>query len=92
MIFDMETLEAQNRYKILTATVTPRPIAWITTISASGVINAAPFSFFNVMGMSRRPSRSDFWQARSASRTRPPISSTPANSSSISLPRATPRP
>jgi flavin reductase (DIM6/NTAB) family NADH-FMN oxidoreductase RutF len=50
MIFDMETLEAQNRYKILTATVTPRPIAWVTTLSASGVINAAPFSFFNVMG------------------------------------------
>ena len=50
MIFDMETLAAQNRYKILTATVTPRPIAWVTTISASGVINAAPFSFFNVMG------------------------------------------
>src|SRR5438445_9557642 len=50
MIFDMETLEAQNRYKILTATVTPRPIAWITTLSARGVINAAPFSFFNVMG------------------------------------------
>jgi flavin reductase (DIM6/NTAB) family NADH-FMN oxidoreductase RutF len=50
MIFDMETLEAQNRYKILTATVTPRPIAWITTLSAGGVINAAPFSFFNVMG------------------------------------------
>ena len=50
MIFDMETLEAQNRYKILTATVTPRPIAWITTLSASGVVNAAPFSFFNVMG------------------------------------------
>ena len=48
MIFDMETLEAQNRYKILTATVTPRPIAWITTLSASGVVNAAPFSFFNV--------------------------------------------
>lgn len=50
MIFDMETLEAQNRYKILTATVTPRPIAWITTLSECGVINAAPFSFFNVMG------------------------------------------
>ena len=34
MLFDMETLEAQNRYKILTATVTPRPIAWVTTLSA----------------------------------------------------------
>jgi flavin reductase (DIM6/NTAB) family NADH-FMN oxidoreductase RutF len=50
MIFDMETLEAQKRYKILTATVTPRPIAWVTTISVQGVINGAPFSFFNVMG------------------------------------------
>lgn len=50
MLFDMETLEAQNRYKILTATVTPRPIAWVTTLSTSGVINAAPYSFFNVMG------------------------------------------
>src|SRR4029078_11560462 len=49
MIFDMETLEAQNRYKILTATVTPRPLAWISTLSASGVLTAAPFSFFNVI-------------------------------------------
>jgi flavin reductase (DIM6/NTAB) family NADH-FMN oxidoreductase RutF len=50
MLFNMETLSAQNRYKVLTATVTPRPIAWVTTLSESGVVNAAPFSFFNVMG------------------------------------------
>jgi flavin reductase (DIM6/NTAB) family NADH-FMN oxidoreductase RutF len=50
MLFDMETLDAQNRYKILAATVTPRPIAWVTTVSESGVVNAAPFSFFNAMG------------------------------------------
>ena len=50
MIFDMEMLDADKRYKFLTATVTPRPIAWITTLSASGVVNAAPFSFFNAMG------------------------------------------
>ena len=50
MLFDMETLEAQSRYKILTATVTPRPIAWVTTLSEDGVINAAPYSFFNVLG------------------------------------------
>jgi flavin reductase (DIM6/NTAB) family NADH-FMN oxidoreductase RutF len=30
--------------------VAPRPIAWVTTLSASGVINLAPFSFFNVFG------------------------------------------
>src|SRR3954452_15574244 len=50
MLFDMETLEAANRYKILTATVTPRPIAWVTTHSEDGVINAAPYSFFNAFG------------------------------------------
>ena len=50
MLFNMETLSAQDRYKVLTATVTPRPIAWVTTLSESGVVNAAPFSFFNVMG------------------------------------------
>jgi flavin reductase (DIM6/NTAB) family NADH-FMN oxidoreductase RutF len=50
MLFDMETLEAQNRYKILASTVTPRPIAWVTTLSENGVINAAPYSFFNALG------------------------------------------
>ncbi|MFB9270095.1 flavin reductase family protein [Bradyrhizobium erythrophlei] len=50
MLFDMETLDAAGRYKILTATVTPRPIAWVTTVSEDGVVNAAPYSFFNVLG------------------------------------------
>ena len=50
MLFDMEALSAQDRYKVLTATVTPRPIAWVTTLSERGVVNAAPYSFFNVMG------------------------------------------
>lgn len=50
MQFDMEQLSPDNRYKLLTATVTPRPIAWVTSRSVDGVVNAAPFSFFNVMG------------------------------------------
>jgi flavin reductase (DIM6/NTAB) family NADH-FMN oxidoreductase RutF len=50
MLFDMDQLSADKRYKILTATITPRPIAWVTTKSVDGIINAAPFSFFNVMG------------------------------------------
>ena len=50
MLFDMETLGAQNRYKILASTVTPRPIAWVTTRSEDGVVNAAPYSFFNALG------------------------------------------
>jgi len=50
MLFDMETLPQQDRYKILAASVVPRPIAWVTTKSRAGVVNAAPFSFFNAMG------------------------------------------
>lgn len=50
MHFDMTALDPDRRYKILTATVTPRPIAWVCTISEAGVTNAAPFSFFNAMG------------------------------------------
>lgn len=30
--------------------IAPRPIAWVTTLSADGVPNAAPYSFFNMMG------------------------------------------
>jgi len=50
MMFDMESLPAHKAYKLLTATVVPRPIAWVTTRSAGGIVNAAAFSFFNVMG------------------------------------------
>lgn len=50
MDFDITALETEVTYKILTACVQPRPIAWITTQDAEGRINAAPYSFFNVMG------------------------------------------
>jgi flavin reductase (DIM6/NTAB) family NADH-FMN oxidoreductase RutF len=50
MLFDMETLPPQDRYKILASSVVPRPIAWVTTRSRAGIVNAAPFSFFNAMG------------------------------------------
>lgn len=49
MEFDFEKLVPDDRYKILTSTIVPRPIAWITTVSKNGVRNAAPFSFFNAM-------------------------------------------
>jgi len=39
-----------DNYKLLTNVVVPRPIAWITTRSEAGVINLAPFSFFNAVG------------------------------------------
>ncbi|MDH7796249.1 MULTISPECIES: flavin reductase family protein [unclassified Beijerinckia] len=50
MYYEMDGTAADIRYKILTATVTPRPIAWVTTKSPAGIVNAAPYSFFNVMG------------------------------------------
>ncbi|MBN9428701.1 MAG: flavin reductase family protein [Burkholderiales bacterium] len=50
MQFDMQALAPANRYKILTATITPRPIAWVSTLSRDGVVNVAPYSFFNAMG------------------------------------------
>ena len=43
-------LSPGRRYKILTALVVPRPIAWVTTQYADGSVNAAPFSYFNLMG------------------------------------------
>ncbi len=41
-------LDARERYKLLCATVVPRPIALVTSLGRDGVVNAAPFSFFNV--------------------------------------------
>jgi flavin reductase (DIM6/NTAB) family NADH-FMN oxidoreductase RutF len=49
MLFDMQALSAQDTYKLLVATVVPRPIAWVTTQSPEGVLNAAPYSFFNAV-------------------------------------------
>lgn len=39
-----------DNYKLLTNLVVPRPIAWVTTRNAAGVVNLAPFSFFNAIG------------------------------------------
>jgi flavin reductase (DIM6/NTAB) family NADH-FMN oxidoreductase RutF len=50
MQFDMRALPKASRYKILGSCVTPRPIAWVTSLSPEGVANAAPYSFFNVLG------------------------------------------
>ena len=50
MRYKLDELDPQIGYKVMTATVTPRPIAWVTSLSPEGVVNAAPFSFFNVMG------------------------------------------
>src|SRR5262249_51458791 len=50
MKFDFESLNEDMRYKLMLGTVLPRPIAWVTSQDKDGVVNAAPFSFFNVFG------------------------------------------
>lgn len=48
-LFDFSKLSTQERYKLLSFTVVPRPIAWVVTLGQDGSRNAAPFSFFNVV-------------------------------------------
>ncbi|RDK11938.1 flavin reductase family protein [Cupriavidus lacunae] len=40
------TLSAEQTYRLLTGIVVPRPIAWVTSVSADGIVNLAPFSAF----------------------------------------------
>jgi flavin reductase (DIM6/NTAB) family NADH-FMN oxidoreductase RutF len=64
MFFDTAALDWKSGYKLLSATVTPRPIAWVVSRNPDGSSNAAPFSFFNYfsgyppvicLGMTLRP-------------------------------------
>ena len=47
MILDPSKVPASDAYKLLITAVLPRPIAFVSTLSKSGVPNLAPFSFFN---------------------------------------------
>ena len=48
MNFDITKISAIACYRLLIGAVVPRPIAWVSTLSKSGVTNLAPFSFFTV--------------------------------------------
>ncbi len=50
MELDLETTHRERAYPILASLVTPRPIAWVTTLNEDSTVNAAPFSFFNLLG------------------------------------------
>jgi flavin reductase (DIM6/NTAB) family NADH-FMN oxidoreductase RutF len=50
MDVDFATLTEYQRYKLMASLIVPRPIALITTLNADGVVNAAPFSMFNMLG------------------------------------------
>ncbi len=53
MEFDLEKLEPRHAHDLLTGSLIPRPIAWVSTVSAEGEANLAPFSFFT--GVSWKP-------------------------------------
>jgi flavin reductase (DIM6/NTAB) family NADH-FMN oxidoreductase RutF len=50
MDYKIDEISTSDSYKLLASVVVPRPIALVTSRSVSGVVNAAPFSFFNMLG------------------------------------------
>lgn len=48
MYLDTSKLNAQQNYHHLVGGIIPRPIAWISTVSKTGITNLAPYSFFTV--------------------------------------------
>ncbi|WP_088809266.1 MULTISPECIES: flavin reductase family protein [Listeria] len=49
MKFLADELSEKENYKFLSGAIIPRPIAFALTVSPDGIVNAAPFSFFNVV-------------------------------------------
>ena len=49
MRLDPSELEGRTPYRLITSIVVPRPIAWVSSLSESGVRNLAPHSYFNVI-------------------------------------------
>ena len=50
MQLNLSELSSGQRYHVLSSLVVPRPIAWVTTLDEKGHVNAAPFSYFQLMG------------------------------------------
>lgn len=50
MQFDPQHMSARDIYFKMAQLITPRPIAWVSTVSKTGVVNLAPYSFFNGVG------------------------------------------
>jgi len=50
MQIDVSEVSVSEAYRALVGIVTPRPIAWVTSVDPEGRVNLAPFSFFNAFG------------------------------------------
>jgi flavin reductase (DIM6/NTAB) family NADH-FMN oxidoreductase RutF len=46
---DPASLSERDNYKFLIGSIIPRPIAFVTTLSKDGILNGAPFSYFNIV-------------------------------------------
>ena len=51
-LFEPDALTRRERYQLITSLVVPRPIGWVSTWSAEGGANLAPFSFFYALAAS----------------------------------------
>ncbi|WP_251517795.1 MULTISPECIES: flavin reductase family protein [Staphylococcus] len=60
---DASTISKVQNYKLLTGSIIPRPIAFVTSQNKEGILNAAPFSFFN--GVNSEPPMIMFSATRS---------------------------
>ncbi len=47
--FDLSAMSKPDSYKLLASVILPRPIAWVVSKNSIGRVNAAPFSFFNIL-------------------------------------------
>lgn len=47
--FDLKSMAKGDAYKLLASVILPRPIAWVVSRDSEGGVNAAPFSFFNIV-------------------------------------------
>ena len=50
MHFDPKELSVREIYTLMVQLITPRPIAWVSSLASTGVTNLAPYSFFNGVG------------------------------------------
>jgi flavin reductase (DIM6/NTAB) family NADH-FMN oxidoreductase RutF len=50
MLVDVSSANVLDVYHLIVGIVTPRPIAWVTSLDLEGRVNLAPFSFFNAFG------------------------------------------
>jgi flavin reductase (DIM6/NTAB) family NADH-FMN oxidoreductase RutF len=49
MLLDFSTMDRRTAYFWMASTIAPRPVAWVSSVSAAGVVNLAPFSFFQMV-------------------------------------------